>query len=44
LTAWAEWGNAISECSEASNATSRIMDALARVTPDVRLYLPMWMK
>jgi subtilase family serine protease len=44
LTAWADWGNAISEASEANNTASRIIEALPPVAPDVWVYLPVLLK
>jgi len=44
LTAWADWGNAISEASEANNTASRVIEALPPVAPDVWVYLPVLLK
>ena len=44
LTAWADWGNAISEANEANNTASRIIEALPPVTPDEWIYLPVFLK
>jgi len=44
LTAWADWGNAISEADEANNTASRIIDVLPPVTPDEWIYLPSLLK
>jgi subtilase family serine protease len=44
LTAWADWGSAVSEANEANNTASRIIEAQPPVTTDEWVYLPVLLK